>query len=247
VAGPERGFRLGLRALDRLSDRVYLVEARDLRSRVGSVLPSAAVLVALGLVFTPREEIALVVGPLGRGDVLVALTMALAALAALTATWRQDHLTLALVLSGVGFSLAVTYALLGAPDVALVAVLVETIFSLLFLGMLATLPRDVDPARVQASREDAPTPPAPHRSRNLVLAGAGGALAFVVAWVSLSHPDPATTIASEHIALAPQAHGKDVVTVILADFRGFDTLGEITVIAIAGIGLLALLRGRRAS
>ena len=133
----------------------------------------------------------------------------------------------------------------GAPDVALVAELVETIFSLLFLAMIATMPRDVDPARVQAARDDAPPADAPRRGRNLALAGFGGALAFVVAWVTLSRPDPASTVASDHLALAPAAHGKDVVTVILADFRGFDTMGEITVIGIAFIGLLALLRGRR--
>ena len=40
------------------------------------------------------------------------------------------------------------------------------------------------------------------------------------------------------------AHGRNIVNVILVDFRGFDTLGEITVLAVAGIGVYALLRLR---
>jgi multicomponent Na+:H+ antiporter subunit A len=48
-------------------------------------------------------------------------------------------------------------------------------------------------------------------------------------------------VASEHLRLTPAAHGKDAVTVILADFRGLDTLGEITVVAIALLGTLTLL------
>ena len=42
------------------------------------------------------------------------------------------------------------------------------------------------------------------------------------------------------------AHGRNIVNVILVDFRSFDTLGEITVVAVAGIGVFALLRARRA-
>jgi multicomponent Na+:H+ antiporter subunit A len=50
-------------------------------------------------------------------------------------------------------------------------------------------------------------------------------------------------VAAELIRLTPAAHAKDVVTAILADFRGFDTMGEITVIGIALLGT-ALLLGR---
>jgi multicomponent Na+:H+ antiporter subunit A len=45
-------------------------------------------------------------------------------------------------------------------------------------------------------------------------------------------------------ALTPDAHGKDVVTVILADFRGLDTLVEITVVTVAMIAVTLVLRGR---
>ncbi len=45
--------------------------------------------------------------------------------------------------------------------------------------------------------------------------------------------------------LTPLAHGKAVVTVILADFRGFDTMGEITVISLVMLGVLSLIRKGR--
>ncbi len=52
-------------------------------------------------------------------------------------------------------------------------------------------------------------------------------------------------MADRHIELTEQAHGKDVVTVILADFRGFDTLVEITVVVVAMLAVASLLRRGR--
>jgi multicomponent Na+:H+ antiporter subunit A len=53
-------------------------------------------------------------------------------------------------------------------------------------------------------------------------------------------------MAQRHLELADEAHGKDVVTVILADFRGLDTLVEVSVVAVAMLGVLMLLRRGRA-
>jgi multicomponent Na+:H+ antiporter subunit A len=219
------------------------VEVRDFRSRVASVLPSAALLIALALLFS-NDQLDVRVGSFDSGDLTLALMMGVAALAALSATSRQDHLTLSLVLSGVGFSLAVVYALLGAPDVALVAVLVETIFTLLFLGMVSVIPSDVDPSTVQMppGQVDLPKPERSHRLRDVLIALIGGAFAFVVSWVTLSPVPTGDVVSNDYINLTPDAHGKDIVTVILADFRGFDTMGEITVIGIAFLGIATLLR-----
>lgn len=240
--GPERLFWGMLIGLNRLSDAAHTIEVRDLRSRVTTVLPPAAFLVTLGLFFS-RGNLHFRVGSMDRDQIFIALMIGIAALSALSATWRENHLTLALVLSGVGFSLAVVYALLGAPDVALVAVLVETIFTLLFLGMLALIPSDIDPATVQAPLEPGSEPPAePTRWRSIGIAAIGGLFAFVVAWTTLSQPSALESIGQQYIDLTPIAHGKDIVTVILADFRGFDTMGEITVIGIAFLGIATLLR-----
>ncbi|HEX7346008.1 MAG TPA: hydrogen gas-evolving membrane-bound hydrogenase subunit E, partial [Candidatus Limnocylindrales bacterium] len=61
---------------------------------------------------------------------------------------------------------------------------------------------------------------------------------------ALSRPPLGEPAAAAHIALTPEAHGGDVVTVILADFRGLDTMVEITVLAVAIVGVASLLRRR---
>lgn len=245
VLGPERWFIDGLQGLNRLSTATYRVEVRDFRSRVASVLPSAALILLLALGFS-IDKLSLRVGNFSSADLPLILMIAVAALAAISCTFREDHLTLSLVLSGVGFSLAVIYALLGAPDVALVAVLVETIFTLLFLGMVSVMPSDVDPTAVQlppgALAPETKKPPTTQRRRDLAIALIAGISAFVVAWVTLSPVPTGPLAADNYIDLTPDAHGKDVVTVILADFRGFDTMGEITVIGIALLGIATLLR-----
>ena len=236
--GPERWYDATLRGLNRLSTLIHDVEVRDLRTRITAVLLPAGALVALGVIVTPTAG-SYALGSIGRGDIALVLVLVVAALAALAATLPRDHLTLVLVLSTLGFSLAVVYAFFGGPDVALVAVLVETIFALLFLGIFALLPRDV------LRREARVAGPRNRRWRDPIVAGVAALLAFVVVWSALSRPTPQESVAAQHIRLTPDAHGKDVVTVILADFRGLDTLGEITVVGVALIGIAALLRRGR--
>ena len=64
----------------------------------------------------------------------------------------------------------------------------------------------------------------------------------LVVWAALSRPTPTDASADRQLELAGAAHGKDVVTVILADFRGLDTLVEVTVVVVALLGVAALLR-----
>ena len=71
--------------------------------------------------------------------------------------------------------------------------------------------------------------------------------AFAVVWGVFSRPIPDAGMAERHVALTESAHGYDVVTVILADFRGLDTLVEITVVAVAMLAVSMLLAGRRAA
>ncbi|HWI08481.1 MAG TPA: hydrogen gas-evolving membrane-bound hydrogenase subunit E, partial [Solirubrobacteraceae bacterium] len=71
-----------------------------------------------------------------------------------------------------------------------------------------------------------------------------GVVTTLVVWSAFSRPLPDGGMAERHLELAEDAHGKDVVTVILADFRGLDTLVEITVVAVAMISVTMVLRGR---
>jgi multicomponent Na+:H+ antiporter subunit A len=70
--------------------------------------------------------------------------------------------------------------------------------------------------------------------------GGGGWFGFM--WATHSRTSPARGDAAQQIARARDAHGGDVVTVILADFRGLDTMVEITVLAVAVVGVASLLR-----
>ena len=237
-AGPGRLFDGGLAALNELSDRVHGIEVRDLRTRIAAVLVPGVALLFAGLVATPTTG-AYVLGPIAWDDAALVLVLAATALAALAATLPGQHLTLLLVTSAVGFGLAVVYAFMGGPDVALVAALVETVFALLFVGVFALVPRASlrRLARVRTPRA--------RRARDVAVAVVAGLGAFLVVWGALSRPSVGDSVADAHLRLAPEAHGKDVVTVILADFRGLDTLGEITVVAIALVGIATVVRRGR--
>jgi multisubunit Na+/H+ antiporter MnhB subunit len=155
------------------------------------------------------------------------------AVAAVTTTFVRRHVTLALVLSGSGFVLAVVYAFHGAPNVVLVAVLVETMLTLLLVATLRLIPYRV--LHRQAGLRSA------RLTRKVFVSVAAGAFAFVVVWGALSQPPAGSSIAEEHVRLTPDAHAKNVVTATLADFRGLDTLGEITVVSLVLLGVGTLI------
>lgn len=234
--GPERGYDLTVRGLNRLSDFVHRAEVRDLRSRVAAILLPAGLLVGAGLLATPTTDVYRV-GEVQARDVPLLLALVSVAVAALTTTFTKRHVTLALVLSSVGFVLAVVYAFFGAPDVALVAVLVEVILTMVFIATLKLVPRKV--LHRQANL------PTERPWRKVFFATVAGAFAFAVVWGTLSQPAAEQSVADEHLRLTPEAHAKDSVTAILADFRGLDTLGEITVVALVVLAVATLLnRGR---
>jgi multicomponent Na+:H+ antiporter subunit A len=232
VAGPERLYGLTVHGLNLLSDFVHRAEIRNLRGRVASVLLPTAVLVGTGVVAASGLG-AYRVGPFRASEAPLMMTLLVVAAAALTAAFTRRHVTLALVLSSSGFALAVAYAFYAAPNVALVAVLIETSLTLLLVATLRLIPHRV-------LHRQAELPPA-RRNRRVLVSVIAGAFAFVVVWGALSQPPAGQTVAAEHVRLAPQAHAKNVVTATLADFRGLDTLGEITVIALVLIGVTTLL------
>ncbi len=237
-AGPDRLYGRSLARLNSLSDRMHGMEVRDLRTRIAAVLVPAGALVLLGVLVTPTER-AYRVGTIGSDDVGLALALGVAAFAAVAVTLPRHHITLVLVLSAVGFALAVAYAFFGAPNVALVAVLVETMLAVLFLGVLALLPRRVlrREARLRTSGS--------RRWRDAMVGVISGLTVFAVGWGALSRPLPDDPVSGELASRTGLAHAENVVTAILVDFRGLDTAGEITVLAVALVGLAVLLRRAR--
>ena len=162
-------------------------------------------------------------------EALVALAMAAAAVVVVRA---RSLLVAVAALGVVGYGVAVVFLLFRAPDLALTQFAIETLSVLLFVLVLHRLP----PLRALSPRRE--------RVRDGVVAAAGGAFvtALVLAATAAPHPTPLRDyFASASLALA---NGRNVVNVILVDFRGFDTLGEITVLAVAAMGVVALLRLR---
>ena len=148
--------------------------------------------------------------------------------------WHRQRFTAMLFVSLAGLAVSLVFALLSAPDVALTQLLVEVASVLLVMLALRRLPAlsPADPARL-----------APWRDTAIAVAvGLGvAALAFAV----LVRPDPGS-IAPWFLANAiPGASGSNAVNVIIVDFRGLDTLGEIVVLGIAALVVLGLLSGAR--
>ncbi|MEI2618482.1 MAG: hydrogen gas-evolving membrane-bound hydrogenase subunit E [Thermomicrobiales bacterium] len=233
--GPDRAAARLVRGLYLLSRRMHVYEVQTLQQRIGTIFVGAAALVGITIVFAPPWP-TFHVGGLPVTDWPLVLFLVLAGLSGVVATRARGRLSLVLALSAVGYSMSAVFSFIGAPDVAIVAVLIETVMTLLLLGVISLLPRDSVQHRT-AERER-------QRRGSWVVGVLAAAFAFIVAWGVLSRPAPDATMAREHLNLAPSAHAADVVTAILADFRGLDTMGEITVIAVALLGTLTLFATR---
>ncbi|TNF60051.1 MAG: monovalent cation/H+ antiporter subunit A [Burkholderiales bacterium] len=141
---------------------------------------------------------------------------------------------LAVVLVGVvGLAASLAFVSLSAPDLALTQLSVELVSTVLLLMGLALLP-------AHSPRESSPA----RRVRDGGLALAAGAGMAWLAWVVLTRDHDSISWYFLENAL-PLGGGSNVVNVILVDFRGYDTFGEITVLGIAAIGVLALMEGMR--
>jgi multicomponent Na+:H+ antiporter subunit A len=146
-------------------------------------------------------------------------------------TLTQQRFVAALLLGGLGFACAVLFVMFGAPDLALTQMLVETLIIVVFLFVLRQLPRTFE-------HDNKLTP----RSVRIVIASALGILMSMFA-VMVSGARTAPTAGDQYTTLAlPEAGGRNVVNVVLVDFRAADTLGEITVLAVAAIGVANLVR-----
>jgi multicomponent Na+:H+ antiporter subunit A len=155
--------------------------------------------------------------------------------AAVAAAAVRRRFTAALFLGVVGYSMAGLFVIEGAPDLALTQVGIESLTTVLFVLVLRRLP-DRFESRVPLWR----------RSIRVTIAGVVGVTVFVLA-LATGALDPPTPTSDAMVAMSvPEGGGKNVVNVILVDFRGYDTLGEITVLTAAAIGTVALARaGRR--
>jgi multicomponent Na+:H+ antiporter subunit A len=133
-------------------------------------------------------------------------------------------------LGAVGIGVALIFIIYGAPDVAITQLLVETLVVVLFAVAALKLPR-LEPGRF--------------RLPEAALAIATGVTVTAVLLAVTAAPlDRDITTYFETVSWT-EAFGRNIVNVILVDFRALDTFGEIAVVAVAALSAFALLKGRR--
>lgn len=163
---------------------------------------------------------------------LDSLLIALAIIAAVTTAVLPSRLGAVAAMGIVGWAVAMVYSLYGAPDLAMTQLAVEVLTLILFVFTLGKLPRLPDRRNAKV------------RSRDATIAGLVG-LGMASMCYLASNLSPLSSVSREIAERAlPEAFGRNIVNVILVDFRALDTLGEITVLCVAGIGVYTLLRRR---
>lgn len=142
----------------------------------------------------------------------------------------RKSLTAVTSLAMSGFSTTLLFVLYSAPDLALTQLLVETLTVILFALVLINLPA----LKPESSGK--------RIYRDLTISVAVGCMITMLILAVLTYEfDPfISEFYAENSYLLAQ--GKNIVNVILVDFRAFDTMGEITVLGVAGLGVYALIK-----
>jgi multicomponent Na+:H+ antiporter subunit A len=150
--------------------------------------------------------------------------------AALLATIVQSRLAAVASLGVVGYGVSLIYILYGAPDLAMTQFLIESLTVILFVLAFYHLPQFTHLSSKGS------------RVRDILIALlAGGLMTALVLSATgvLFYPSISNFFVENAL---PLGHGRNIVNVILVDFRAFDTMGEITVLGIAAIGVYVLLK-----
>lgn len=229
--GFERLYTGGLRALDALSAwSVPALQDGSLRSYVLILVVAATSLIVGALAWTGLPA-APVVTEIRMAEAAVAGMIVIGAISAVRA---RATMTAVLSLGVTGYGVALTFLFFGAPDLAMTQFSVETLTAIIFTLVFYHFRR----FRSLSKRMI--------RARDLSIAVLfGGSIAAVLFFVGAAATPfgLGSYFAGNSLSMA---HGRNIVNVILVDFRALDTLGEITVLATAALGVRALLQiGRR--
>ncbi|MCA1489694.1 putative monovalent cation/H+ antiporter subunit A [Ensifer sp. NBAIM29] len=230
--GPDRGFDQFMRGLVRSAVAV----TRRLQSgRLDVYMTVTFLLVAFVLLAIPFHYGEFPRAPFFAADVplheLAIMTIAVAGLVAMMIA--PDRLTAIVSLGIQGFAVAMIFLLYGAPDLSFTQFMIETL-SVVVLALVMTRLR-LSPSDHRPWREKVP-------DFALALACGTGFALLLLRVTGVPFDASLTAFFNEYSKAI--AHGANVVNVIIVDFRGTDTLGEITVVMIAGLAILGLVRLR---
>ncbi|KPM55211.1 NADH dehydrogenase [Frankia sp. R43] len=229
VLDGQRGYEQAVRALD------WSAVAVTGRLQAGSLPVYLAVILVMLLAEPGSALITASSWPheLPLWDYRIQLPLAACVVLASLAVVRADgRLTATLLLGTAGYGIGALYVVDGAPDLALAQFLVETLSLIAFVFVLRRMP-------VRFSTADRS---APLWLGRVAIAGAVGV--FVAGFAIVTSGSRATpeVVSTQFIARSPAETGAtNVVNAIIVDFRAFDTLGEISVLAVATLGVASLL------
>jgi multicomponent Na+:H+ antiporter subunit A len=234
-AGPDHGYGLAMAGLLKFAAWQTRVLQSGYLRRYLLIVVAAFALAAGPLAWIAfRDGGGLSAGPpMKVHEVLLALLIIAGAVYGCASPSR---LAAVAAIGGSGIGLALVFAVYGSVDLAITQLMVETLIVVVLVLVLLKLPK--------LTKRSTPS----RRGRDLIVAAAGGASVTLLVLASATVQLPAVVSAYYLKASAPEAYGRNVVNVILVDFRALDTFGEIVVVAVAGIGVASLVwrgRGRR--
>ncbi|MGL3148836.1 Na+/H+ antiporter subunit A [Microbacterium sp. A82] len=220
-------YALVMRGIDRLSViTTSLTQRGSLPVYVGTIF----------VVFVAAETTALLATDLDRVNLsawhtptqlAVAPIMAIAAVVAVQARKRYTGVVL---VSVTGLGMVALFATSGAPDLALTQILVETVTLVTFALVLRRLPSRMGEHNASVSRIP----------RAVLAIGVGVTMAFVAVVATQARIAPPISLSFPELAYE-FGHGMNVVNVALVDLRGWDTMGELSVLVLAATGVASLV------
>ena len=226
--GSEDVYRAALATLHRVSQLIApLLHSASLRTYVMIIVATTAAIGGTALLTDPGLGSAVPRTAIAAHDVLI---VAIIIAGAIAATVARTTMAAVLALGAVGYGVALTFLGFGAPDLAMTQFSVETLTVLIYVLVFRHFRAlgDLSPRLV--------------RLRDGVIA-AGIGLFIGGLLLSVATTETAPRLKEYFAAFGPTlGHGRNIVNVILVDFRAFDTLAEITVLATAALGVRALLR-----
>ena len=226
--GTERLYTGALATLDDLSNRVApALQSASIRAYVLTIIVTVVAFVGSALAMGRALPVLIRWTPIQPHEAAIA---ALIIVAAICAACAKSNTAAILALGTVGYGIALIYVLFGAPDLAMTQFAVETLTVVIFVLVFYQLKGFGDLSSRLVKVRDA-----------VIASAAGGIIAVLVLFIGAS--GTTSRLAPYFIEnAATLGHGRNVVNVILVDFRGFDTLGEITVLVTVAVGVRALLR-----
>jgi len=227
IWGPDAFYDRALNALTRLAAwQTGMIQTGSLRHYMAMSIG----IVALAALVTMILNDALVLPPLHADGVGVEFVLPILLIAASIMVLRSRSFVQGIISAGtVGFGVAVVFLLGGAPDLAFTQFSVEALSVVILLAVIGHMPfRKSDP---RSSKQ---------RVRDAIIGVIFGLMFIVVMFSVVALPFNESLSDFFRESSYPLAHGRNLVNVIIVDFRALDTLGEITVLALAALAAVAV-------